>query len=57
MKYQFVTNIIQLQLYHYQLYTHQHAIKVVTTIGTYHGAHAMVVNENSFKKGSLEVKK
>jgi hypothetical protein len=57
MKYQFVTNVIQLQLYHYQLYTHQHAIKVVTTIGTYHGAHAMVVNENSFKKGSLEVKK
>jgi len=29
MKYQFVTNDIQLQLYHYQLYTHQHATKVI----------------------------
>jgi hypothetical protein len=31
MKYLYVTNAIQLQLYHYQLYIHQYAIKVVTT--------------------------
>jgi hypothetical protein len=31
----FVTNAIQLQLYHYQFYIHQHATKVVATIRTY----------------------
>jgi len=31
----FVTNAIQLQLYHYQLYIHQHVTKVVATIKTY----------------------
>ncbi len=55
MKYQFVTHAIQLQLYHYQLYTHQHATKVVT-IKTYQQTHDMVFNENSFRKGSLQVK-
>jgi hypothetical protein len=50
MKYQFVTNAIQLQLYHYQLYTHQHATKMILI------DEHMVPNENSFRKGSLEVK-
>jgi hypothetical protein len=31
----FVTNALQFQLYHYQLYIHQHATKVVATIKTY----------------------
>jgi len=35
MKFQFETNGIQLQLYHYQLYTHQYDIKVVTTTRNY----------------------
>jgi hypothetical protein len=47
MKYHYVTNAIQLQLYHYQLYIHQHAIKVVTT--TYWWTHDTVANENKFR--------
>jgi hypothetical protein len=42
MKYHYVTNTIQLQLYHYQLYIHQHVIKVITT---YWWTHDMVTNE------------
>jgi hypothetical protein len=46
-----------LQLHHYQLDTHQHVIKVVTTTRTYWRTHDMVVNENSFKNRSdLEVR-
>jgi hypothetical protein len=56
MKYQFVINVIQLQLYHYQLYTYEHAIKVIITTRTYQWTHDMVANENRFKKVSLEVK-
>jgi hypothetical protein len=53
-KFQFVTNANQLQLYHYQLYTYQHDIKVVTTT-TYQWTHNMVTNENSFRKRSLRL--
>jgi len=56
MKYQFVTNVNELQLCHYQLYTHQHAIKVVITTRTYQWTHDMVANENNFRKGYFEVK-
>jgi hypothetical protein len=35
MKYQFVINVIQLQLHHHQLDSHQRATKVVTTTRTY----------------------
>jgi hypothetical protein len=57
MKYHFVTNAMQLQLYHYQLYIHQYATKVVTTIRTYWWTHDMVANENMFRKESFEVRK
>jgi hypothetical protein len=46
-EYRYVTNAIQLQLYHYQLYIHQHVIKVFTT--TYWWTHGMVANENRFR--------
>jgi hypothetical protein len=52
MKYQFVTNVIQLQLYHYQ-----HVIKVVTTRRAYWWTHDMAANENKFRKVILEVSK
>jgi hypothetical protein len=35
MKYQFATNTIQFELYHYQPYIHQHAIKMATITRTY----------------------
>jgi hypothetical protein len=57
MKYQFITNVIQLQLYHYQLCIHQHVIKVVTTTRTYQCTHDMVVNQNKFRKVYFEIKK
>jgi hypothetical protein len=47
-EYHYVTNVIQLQLYHYQLYIHQHAIKVVTTT-IYWWTHGMLANENRFR--------
>jgi hypothetical protein len=52
-----VISAIQFQLYHYQLYTHQHAIKMVTTIRTYWWTHDMMANENRFRKVSLEIRK
>jgi hypothetical protein len=54
--FQFVTNAIQLWLYHHQLYTHQHATKVATTTKKLQVKNDMVANENSFRKGSLEVR-
>ncbi len=56
MKYQFVNNVIQLQLYRYQLYIHQHATKVITTIRTYWWTHGTMGNENNFTKWSFEVR-
>jgi hypothetical protein len=38
---------------HYQLYTHQHTTKVVTTTRIYQWSHDMVANENSFRNGFL----
>jgi len=55
MKYKFVTNVIHLQLHHYQLYTHQHVVKVVTTTRTYSWTHDIVASENSFRKGLLRL--